>query len=153
MAAVNLIHEVAYGNISVIRRLPLQDTNVQLYPYGITGPLPLIGIFQTVVKFGDEKVSANFYVVRGKYGNLLSCLTTQQLKLVVLSDQVLSVNTDDPPAVSAMLNEYKDVLSGIGKLKDAIIKIHVNKDVHPATQSYRRIPLTLREKLEAKLAE
>ena len=91
--------------------------------------------------------------MRGNYGNLLSCLTAQQLKLVVLSNQVLSVNTDDPPAISAMPNEYKDVFSVVGKLKDFTVKIHVNKDVPPVAQSYGRIPVILRKKLEAKLIE
>jgi len=92
-------------------------------------------------------------LVRGNYGNLLRCLIAQQLKLVVLSNQVLSVNTDDTPAISATLNEYKNVFSGIGKLKDFTIKIHVNEDVPPIAQSYRRISLMLKKKLEAKLAE
>ena len=113
-AAVNPIDEVVYGNISVIRRLPLQDTNVKC--------------------IHTEALNC---VVRGKYGNLFSCLTAQQLKLVVLSNQVLSVNTDHPPAISAILNTYKDVFSGIGKLKDFTVKIHVNKDVTRVVQSYR----------------
>ena len=41
----------------------------------------------------------------------------------------------------------------MGKLTDYQVKIHVNKEVNPVVQHPRRVPFSLREKVESKLHE
>ena len=41
----------------------------------------------------------------------------------------------------------------MGKLTDYQVKIHVNKEVNPVAQHPRRVPFSLREKVESKLHE
>ena len=43
--------------------------------------------------------------------------------------------------------------SGVGKLKDYQVKLHVNKDMKPVVQTVRRLPFGLREKVDKKLDE
>ena len=47
--------------------------------------------------------------------------------------------------------EYVDILTGVGKLKDYQLKIHVNKDITPIAQQVWRLPFGLRDRVDQKL--
>lgn len=44
--------------------------------------------------------------------------------------------------------KYPSLFSGVGKLKDRQIKLHINENVKPVNQPNRRIPFHLRKKVE-----
>ena len=48
---------------------------------------------------------------------------------------------------------YKDVVTGIGKLKGFQLKLHIDHQVQPVSQPSRRPAFRLREKIEKKLDE
>ena len=48
---------------------------------------------------------------------------------------------------------FQEYFSGIGKLKDYLARIHVDPNVLPVAQIPRRVPFSLREKLESKMME
>ena len=62
----------------------------------------------------------------------------------------LGVNTVNTPDID---EKYKACFEGVGKLTDYQVKIHVNKEVNPVAQHPRRVPFSLREKVERKLHE
>ena len=43
---------------------------------------------------------------------------------------------------------YPKTFEGIGKLIDHEQKIHINKDITPVAQTYRRVPFHLRKQLD-----
>jgi len=45
------------------------------------------------------------------------------------------------------------VFSGVGKLKDYQLKIHIDPEVTPVAQPPRRVPFHVRKQVEAKLTE
>ena len=47
--------------------------------------------------------------------------------------------------------EYADILSRVGKLKNYQLKLHINKDVKPVAQQACRLPFGLRDKVDQKL--
>ena len=49
--------------------------------------------------------------------------------------------------------KYADILTGVGKLKNFQLKLHVNKDIKPVAQPVRRLPFGLRDKVDEKLDE
>ena len=53
----------------------------------------------------------------------------------------------------SILDEYQDVITGFGKLKNFQLDIPIIDEVNPVVQPVRRIPFHLRSKLEAKLDE
>ena len=63
--------------------------------------------------------------------------------------QVCSVVTEGSD--KDIREEYVDILTGVGKLKDYQLKIHVNNDVTPITQQVRRLPFGLRNRVQRKL--
>ena len=48
-------------------------------------------------------------------------------------------------------DSYADILTGVGKLKDYRLKLHINKEVKPLAQQVRRLPFGLRDKVDLKL--
>ena len=52
-----------------------------------------------------------------------------------------------------MREQFPEVFSGIGKLADFQLKLHINHDVKPVAQPVRRLPFGLRDKVDEKLDE
>ncbi len=63
-----------------------------------------------------------------------------------MSNQPAEIST-----VNQLLEEYKDLFQGIGKLKDLQVKLHIDESVKPAAQPHRRIPFHIRKKVEQEL--
>ena len=51
------------------------------------------------------------------------------------------------------MTRYKDVFTGIGKLKDFQLNLHIDQQVQPVAQPLRRPAFSLREQIEKKLDE
>ena len=49
--------------------------------------------------------------------------------------------------------EFPEVFTGVGKMKDTQIILHVDPSVTPVTQPLRRTPFQLRERVEGKLKQ
>ena len=54
---------------------------------------------------------------------------------------------------SELMTRYKDVFTGIGKLKDSQLNLHIDQQVQRVAQPLRRPSFSLREKIEKKLDE
>ena len=52
---------------------------------------------------------------------------------------------------SGLMTRYKDVFTGIGKLKDFQLNLHIDQQVQRVAQPLRRPAFSLREKIEKKL--
>ena len=86
-----------------------------------------------------------FHVLEGKGQNLLSCQTSIDLGLVVFTNTVAGTSLND------VLKSYSDRFQGIGKIKDTLISLHINKDIQPIPQRERRIPFHVREQVDQEL--
>ena len=85
----------------------------------------------------------HFYVVKGS-GSLINADTADALNWITFCTNKISMKEQ-------IINEYKDVSTGVGRLKDVEIKLHIDKTAKPVIQQCRRIPLPLREKVEREL--
>ncbi|KAK3741166.1 hypothetical protein QZH41_002990 [Actinostola sp. cb2023] len=61
---------------------------------------------------------------------------------------VMSVNE----GVSVM-DKYKEVFKDVGKLKDYQLKLHIDPNVTPVAQQARRVPYSLKDKVQEKIDE
>ena len=98
-----------------------------------------------------------FTVIKGTGRPLLGRKTAEKLNL-------LGVGPENVPNICSILEEgcdldirenYADILTEVGKLKDYGFKLHVNKEVQvkPETQQVRRLPFGLRDKVDLKLGD
>ena len=156
-ASVNIIDKTAYQLIS--RKIPsikLQTTRIKLHSYGSDTPIKVMGKFQASVESKHKMTIGTFYVVNKPSGSLLSYETARELNLIKVN--VNEVNTAQSQQQAGqkylqrdLLNNYDDILHGIGKLKNYQVKIHIDESVQPVAQRHQRIPFHIRKKVEVAL--
>lgn len=108
-----------------------------LLPYGSKKPLDVIGSFEADIaaRYANDTVrEAVFYVIRNGTRNLLGKNTAIKLSVLQID---LQVNT----------------IQSFPKFKDIKIIIPIDKTIEPVIQPYRRIPIPLENKVNAKLTE
>jgi len=117
-----------------------------IFPYGSEKPLPVKGYFKCDLKLNGITSEAEFVVLQGKGIPLLSKATARQHK-------VLHVGVAAISSAQNFVQKYPKAFSGVGKLKDRRIQIHIRPDVTPVAQHLRRTPFHLRKKVEDKISE
>ena len=118
-----------------------------MYPYGTSEPLDTLGKFEASVNLAGKDVTAEFIVISNEGRPMIGRKTAMELDVLRLGPQVNAVSTPD------LVDKYKACFEGVGKLTDYQVKIHVNKEVNPVAQHPRRVPFSLREKVESKVHE
>ena len=120
----------------------MSDTKV--FVYGQKEPLQVVGTFveEVVCEINGVKcVDDEFTVIKGTGRPLLGRKTAEKLNL-------LRVGRENVPNICSIVEEgsdqdtresYADIPSGVGKLKDYRLKLHVNKEVKPVAQQLRRL--------------
>ena len=150
-ASINVLDYEAFEKLNGIK---LQPTKVQAFPFNTKQPVHFKGKFETLVESKKKYCLATFYVMKEqKAGCLLSANTAQELGLISLNlSQVHSSNTTDDN-VRAIIDEYKQVFEGLGKLKDDDVKLNIDNEAIPQAQQPRRIPFHIRKKVKDALKE
>ena len=137
----------------------LSPVDRQVFAYNSEKPLDTMGIVNAkiAVPGTDKSVTTKLIVVKGSPTALLGRHTA--MKLGVLRIGVDIVNACDeatstkPVSIKDLQECYPNVFSGLGKLKDCQLKLHVDDSVVPVAQPIRRIPFSRRAKVNEKLEE
>lgn len=149
-ASTNIISEGTWETLKSkkIECISKIDPLLKLLPYGSSVPLQVKGSFTCKVKvpnFEKTDIDAKFVVVKGQGIPLLGKETA--FKLGVLKVGINAIHAED------LAKQYPEVFTGMGKLKDTQVKLHVDPDFPPVAQPLRRTPFQLRERVEQKLNE
>ena len=148
-ASANVISQASWEQLKKCHIKCVSKQNMKkLYAYGAVSPLEVVGTFTADVTMGKKCVSAEVTVVKGHGESLLGRETATELGVLKL--QVPVNNVVD---YSELMIRYKDVFTGIGKLKDFQLNLHIDQQVQPVAQPLRRPAFSLREKIEKKLDE
>lgn len=129
-------------------------TDRKLYPYGSREPLKVMGTFTTKVSLGGNQgkcIDAEFVVIDGKGISLLGKESSQKLGILQIGLPPVFVGSvcEKPEKKDC----YKVLHQGLGKLKGQKIKLHLKDNVKPVVQSVRKVPFSLRPKVEEKITE
>jgi len=110
--------------------------------------------FTATLVRGEKEIAQPVYVVKGLGDTApLSNGAAERMSLV---EYHLDLNTNMPLPVTGetrqvttdLIEEYKDVFSGFGKLRGVKVKLHVDPDAEGAVQKQRRISLPLKDKFD-----
>lgn len=149
-ANVNLLDEATYKKINEHCSKPLKPSNQKIFAYGSATPLPLLGIFSSEIRTQSSSLNARLHVIKGNTGNLMSYKTATKLGLIKIS-----VNNTNATAKSISFDplqqEFQCLFDGIGKVKDKIVKLHIDPNITPKQQPHRRIPFHVRKDVEKEL--
>ena len=95
----------------------------------------------------DSVENEEFVVIEGAGQPLLGRDTALKLNVLRLDPSVNVIND------RGILDQYPEVITGFGKLKNFQLKVPLDRTVSPVVQTVRRIPYQLRDKLEPTLQE
>jgi hypothetical protein len=124
----------------------LMPTKLRLFPYGSKTPLSVAGKFDASMNVGKKTIDTEIVVVEAEEaGNLISCEAAQELDLIAAVAQV-----HNQTAIENIMTDYGDRFEGIGKLKKFQVHLHINPSIKPVAQPHRRIPFSIRKKVEDK---
>ena len=141
-------------------KLELKKTNKQLFAYGNSEPLDLIGQAEVnvFVPCNNQSAVALFYVYNGNAPTLLSKPTSELLSLLrvgPVQDGLAERGAVNAVGMGAAVwrDRYPECFTGVGKLKDFQVSLHIDPSVKPIAQPGRRMPFGHREPTKAKLDE
>ena len=134
-AQVNILCEKEAQKVSG-KRL---TTNKKLFSYGPNGEkqmLPILNKITTKVKseLTGETTETDVYILKGEAENLLSKQTSERHGLVTFANIVKCDNSS-----ASLKEEFKWVFTGMCKIKDTSVKLHIREDVTPVQQKARII--------------
>ena len=144
--------ELKAQNVDAVSR----KSSKTLFAYGQTEPIEILGTFDAKITCDVTGVSCEdqFTVIKGKGTTLLSKGTAEKLNVLRVGPVRPGVYSITSEGTDADVREqFPEVFSGIGKLADFQLKLHVNRDVKPVAQPVRRLPFGLRDKVDEKLDE
>ena len=92
-----------------------------------------------------------FTMVKGLGRSLLGKNTAEKLGVLRVGSDVCSLTVEGSDA--HICEKYREVFTGVGKLKDFQLKLHIKDDVTPVAQPVQRLTFGLRVKVDEKLDE
>jgi hypothetical protein len=153
-ASCNLMSEKEFCRVSQQAELKLKPCTRNVYAYGATEPLPVMGCCSVNIKVPETgmTVSDEIIIVQGSPISLLGRNTCQKLDVLRVGAPA-SAYSIASSRKSAIVNKYPKVFQGLGKLKDYQLKLHIRDDAIPVAQHHRRIPFSRRDQVAKKLEE
>ena len=102
------------------------------------------------MSFNDKVIdNVDFLVLEGE--PILGTDTLTKLGILKTEPEINNLIKDDSTA--EIVDRYKSLFKGIGKLKDFQLKIPIDSSIEPVCQTARQVPYHLRDKLSQKLKE
>ena len=106
---------------------------------------------EIVCEISGNSCVDEFTVVKGPGRSLLGKNTAEKLGVLRVGPDVCLLTVEGSDA--DIREKYREVFTGVGKLKDFQLKLHIKDDVTPVAQPVRRLPFGLRAKVDEKLDE
>ncbi len=129
-----------------------KKSSAELFAYGQKKKtLKTIGSFfaDTTIE-GRKAIKAQFVVIEEKGIPLLGRTTVEELGVLKVGQKAMRVEVN---TVTDIQGQYPGLFKGLGKLKDRQLKLTINHQVKPVAQPVRRIPFSLRGKVEKKVRD
>ena len=147
-ASTNVLDKVTFRKVNESETITLKALTKRLFAYGSHSQLNSLGVFETTIQYKEACHFTPVHVLEGNHGFLLSCQAAQSLGIV---DIRLNHIAQHPPRHEQLVQQFPNLFQGIGKLKDANVRLHVDPSVQPVAQRARRIPFHLKKKVEREL--
>ena len=99
---------------------------------------------------GSQKV-IKFTLIPKAVPTLISRQDSIELGILHIGGLAYNVKSTNCKIMSNMKAKYPSVFSGLGRLRDYQLRLHIDHSVMPIAQPVRRIPFSRRQKVEDKL--
>ena len=131
----------------------MHDTKLKIKPYN-SPVIPALGVARCSVTFGGRSTPVLWYIIDDNCEPVLSGPKAEQLGIITFQKKpevfkpINMIHGEcKKAAVQDILKEYPSAFTGIGKMKDYAVKLHVNNDVKPVVAHQRPIPYHLKQRV------
>ena len=151
-ASCNVIDQTTW---EVLKKKTVQyeskKSSKKLFANGQKDSIEMIGTFvsEIVCEISGNSCVDKFTVVKGPGRPLLGNNTAEKLGMLRVGPDVCSLTAEGSDA--DIREKYIEVFTGVRKLKDFQLKLHIKDDVKPVAQPVQRLPFGLRAKVDKKL--
>jgi hypothetical protein len=129
-------------------QLPLNRTRMKIRPFG-SKSVKCKGSYIGPAMYGDAVANVCIYVVDKNVETLLSGPASEELGIIQLSTRAEN-NTirrvDKPAEANHPQNQYPELFTGTGLLKNHQVKLHIDESVRPVAEPPRPIPFHLQHR-------
>ncbi|XP_060596962.1 uncharacterized protein K02A2.6-like [Ruditapes philippinarum] len=147
-SSLNIISEIDLNKMKI--RPEIKKTKTKAFAFGQKSPLPFKGKCSLLVESDSKFMTKYFHIVKGNKESLISNELSVELGILPQIQSVhKSVQSKD--AYSGLIEEYSQVFTGLGCLKDRKVKFHIDESVVPVAQPPRRVPFHVRAQVEKEL--
>ena len=132
----------------------LTPSKVKIKPYE-SDPIQVYGEARCSVTFGLTSIPVVWHVISGNSEAILSGNAALQLGIVQFNgtadtfQPVLMIDAENKENLQAILSKYPENFSGLGKLKDYHVKLHVKEGVKPVNVPATTFPYHLQQRAQA----
>ena len=152
-SSVNILNNEHFKKIKQQNpSIKLQPTKTKVFAYGAKHPLHLLGQFTAAIQHNSTRTTGTFLVTEENNTCLLSYNTSTGLGLLNININSISVD-HTKPRIAQILQQHHKVFQGMGNLKNCEVKLEIDPTVTPVAQNSRRLPHSMRKKVNEKLQE
>ena len=168
-ATCNILNRQDFDSIS--ESVTLMPTHRNVFAYGKQQKVDVLGTVEAKLNLRNETQKLKFIVVNTNDSSILGYSSATQLGFIQVhphyesnvtntktrtsSTHVTEITSnlsipDCPVSVKEIINNHADVFKGVGKFNGKKVKLHINSEIKPVSQSHRRIPYHLRKRSRRK---
>ena len=158
-ATLNILDEEGYNALKP--RPKLAKVTQLAFGFSSSKPLTMLGKFTTAITCNAMTVDAEFNVIKGNHGRLLSFRTSLDVNVVQVADAVNILPakaTKKPeqvnPEMARWIKEFPTVFTDkIGQMKNFELQLHIDKSVKPVQARPRNKPFHLIKLIDEQIAK
>ena len=154
-STANILDKTTFNQL--VPQPVLKPSTAQIFPYQATEKLTVLGTFKARVTTISQSTVVKFYVIQGSAGAILGKTSAEELNLLQVGPPVsepptvASLAQQPSPETQAVVDKHPDVFSGLGKLRNVQLKLHIDPNIVPIQQPIRRIPFHTRQRVSEEL--
>ena len=134
-------------------KVQIHPTKTKVFVYGSQNPLPLLGVFYPTLSLGNKKKIVPILISAAENaGCILSGQTSSDFGLLEIKN-INYCDTNNPNGIEEILEDHKDIMTGVGKLKNYQLKLNIDPNTTPVRQPPRRLPFHLRDAAENEIEQ
>jgi len=119
-------------------RVKLHPSQVRIYSYGSSSPLPIEGVFYPVLHYNNHKIVVPLVVTSiPKAGCLLSEDASTRLGIIKMDN---FVNLISDSKVKQIVDGFDKITTGVGKLNNVQMELDIDPAIKPVIQGLRAVP-------------